>query len=216
MKNSGLNGICTTALAISVLVISMVAGAQSCPCQYMTPTPADISKAVPGATLKNFAQVDENIYRGSLPSSAQDYQFLKAKGIKTIFSLERFPTHTITEAKRDPANGFIYKHISVGASPLLSWENKMNAVVETLSDPSLYPIYLHCYMGSDRTSLAIGLYRVQKQNCHPADAEAEMSLFHFADFAYLPKVGVPSDLLVRVLKDDHVNFGSSAPRCEKQ
>ncbi len=45
-----------------------------------------------------------------------------------------------------------------------------------MSKPDLWPIFIHCKYGADRTGAAIALYRIKIENWKPHDAVVEMIL----------------------------------------
>jgi protein tyrosine/serine phosphatase len=51
--------------------------------------------------------------------------------------------------------------------------------VRLLANARLYPIYLHCELGRDRSGLVVGLYRVRCQGWTMCAAYAEMQRFGF-------------------------------------
>jgi protein tyrosine/serine phosphatase len=51
--------------------------------------------------------------------------------------------------------------------------------VRLLTNERLYPIYVHCELGRDRSGLVVGLFRVRCQGWSVCAAYAEMQWFGF-------------------------------------
>jgi protein tyrosine/serine phosphatase len=133
--------------------------------------------------VSNFGEVvPGQLYRGAQPT-AEGFQQLRAqKQIKTVISLRDdsvLLNYSIDEERQVvEQNGmeFVSVPLSVVASP--STDN-METIQTALTDPSKYPVYIHCAMGEDRTGLSIGLYRVQIQGWPEAQAYQEMIDYGF-------------------------------------
>jgi protein tyrosine/serine phosphatase len=85
----------------------------------------------------------------------------------------------------------------MNASPVPPSEEHVNQILSTLRDPSRRPVYLHCVLGRDRTSLIAGLYKVRFLGVSKDQAWREMR-----------QAGFPSWWFVRGLEkyfDQHVD-----------
>ena len=129
--------------------------------------------------LYGFSEVDVGVFRGSRPTSEQDFQKLKDAGIKTILSLETSPVAYWLEKNRAIQNGFHF--ISEPISPILPYVNskQIMRILGNLQDESLKPIYVHCRYGRDRTGLVIGMYRFHVEKWSREEAYREMIEFGF-------------------------------------
>ena len=121
--------------------------------------------------LVNVGQVSPQIYRGAAPS-LEGYKTLKDLGIKTILNLERDREQEVIELlgmkeKYSPIDFF--KDVD---------EHKIQETMNVLFDESLYPIYVHCAQGRDRTGMVVACYRI-KSGWSNKDAEDEMWSFGF-------------------------------------
>jgi hypothetical protein len=115
---------------------------------------------VPGTTLKHFAQVDTEVYKGSKPKNDADYRFLQSKGVKYIVDLKFFPWLYRLERNKAKKYGMTVIPVTMNASPISPSEKHVRKVLCLLSDKRLRPIYFHCSVGRDRTSLIATLYEV--------------------------------------------------------
>ncbi len=130
-------------------------------------------------SIQNFAGVNANIYRGGRPS-ASDLSILKSKyKIKTIIDLEDQSSVMAVEQKNAEAIGINWIKEEMSAT-VVPGDSELADINEILTDPSYFPIYVHCLHGEDRTGLVIGLYDVEVQKMDPAVAYQEMlrSGFH--------------------------------------
>ncbi len=130
--------------------------ANGCLCLAQTaeqPLPPDVK-------LEHFAQLDKFVYVGSKPTTDQDFEFLKSKHIKTILNAKFLPFLTGPEKRKAKRYGMQFRSVPMNASPIPPMERHVNQILEELRDPGLQPIYLHCVLGRDRTSLISGLYKI--------------------------------------------------------
>ena len=122
-------------------------------------------------------QVAPGIYRGPAPQTEADYQRLKQLGVRTVLNLRRIHRREIAyEGRRLAALGIAHRHVP---TTYRFPEASMAQALETLSDTSLHPIYVHCTHGKDRTGLLVGLFRVRHQGWTSGSAYAEMTRMRF-------------------------------------
>ncbi len=114
----------------------------------------------PGTTIKHFAQIDEGVYKGSKPKNDADYRFLQSKNIKYIVDLKFFPVLYRIEKSKARKYGMTVIPATINASPISPSEKHVRKILCLLSDQRLRPIYFHCSVGRDRTSLIATLYQV--------------------------------------------------------
>ncbi len=125
-------------------------------------------------------EVSPGIFEGPRVHKQADFDLLKAHGVRTILSLEALPWDIWPERRRALQNGIEYVNVPIMATPLEPREKRVNEALMVLDDRSLRPIYVHCYLGEDRDTFLIGLYRVYFQHWTPEAAWDEMlrSGFH--------------------------------------
>lgn len=122
--------------------------------------------------IPNFQKTTDSIFRGGRPSE-QGLQFLKKAGFKTIINIENNSKAIKNEMAIAKRLGLL-----MYSSPM-SWQTtpddkQVNTILAALQNPQMYPIFIHCHYGKDRTGLIIGLYRVFVQKWNPKDAYSEM------------------------------------------
>lgn len=150
----------------------------------------------PKFDLPNLGQVNENIWRGGRPDQAGIWE-LSRKGIKTIINLESNDKAVANEKKwaQDAKINFISIQLSTISTPR---DEDIELILQKLNDPSLFPIFIHCLRGSDRTGLVLGLYRFFYEHWESEDAYQEMLDYGFLrlwrnlDRYYKEKTNYPS------------------------
>ncbi len=127
--------------------------------------------------IPNFQKVSDTLYRGGRPTE-QGLQYLKTSGFKTIINLEN-------DTKSIAYELIVAKKIGLQlySSPL-SWQKapddkQINNILAALQNPQMYPIYVHCHYGMDRTGLVVGLHRVFAQKWTAPAAYNEMLKYGF-------------------------------------
>ena len=119
-------------------------------------------------------EITPGIYQGSQPRTPADFAALRRQGIRTILSVEVLTCHVVPEARLARQNGFVFRNIPILPSPVPPRQQSVQRVLLTLRDASLYPIFLHCYTGTDRTTFITGLYRVYYLGWTPEAAWRQM------------------------------------------
>jgi tyrosine-protein phosphatase SIW14 len=131
------------------------------------------------STLRRFSRVTMNIYRGSRPMSDEDCLFLRSVGIKTLLNLETMPQDVIPVKYFADKHGFQFIHEPIlPIDPDLAPDRIINAI-HVMLDPAAQPVYVHCLLGSDRTSLVVAMFRIHVQGWSMEDAYEEMLSFGF-------------------------------------
>lgn len=113
-------------------------------------------------------KVSQGIYRGPHPNVA----VLHNAGIKTVLTLENDISVVADEVIECKKNDIDIYH-----QPMSDFfrpsKPQLIRVIQFLSDPDLYPIYVHCRLGVDRTGMAIAAYRILIQDWTVDEAYAE-------------------------------------------
>lgn len=117
--------------------------------------PANWAQPLKKPGLKNLYKVNDNLYRGACPT-VEGFKSLQELGIKTIVNFEAF--HTDEDEIAESGTSFYYRPIRMTAWDI-SDENMLE-FLEIATDPSNYPVFVHCQHGSDRTGVAIAMYHI--------------------------------------------------------
>lgn len=115
----------------------------------------------PGTTLRYFTKVADGVYAGSKPKTAADFQFLQAQGIKYILQAHFLPWGTAREKNQATKFGMEFVAVPMNASPVPPSQKHVDEILSMMQKRQ--PIYLHCVLGRDRTSLLVALYRIYFQ-----------------------------------------------------
>jgi hypothetical protein len=120
--------------------------------------------------INRFRKVDHNLFRGSAPS-IKDLPKLKKLGIKQIISLDKQAGDKIDRACK--LLGIKHIMLPIDINKKSSLKNFLrHDIVKMIINGG--PTYIHCAMGKDRTSLAVAMYRCEKDgwSCEKALKEA--------------------------------------------
>jgi protein tyrosine/serine phosphatase len=121
--------------------------------------------------LVNVGRVTENIYRGAVPSVA-GYTTLRDMGIRTILNLAHGRESSIVAPY-----GIKEVYSPMGFFSPVN-ERQIKKGMDVLFNPSLFPVYVHCAQGRDRTGMVIACYRINS-GWGNKDALDEMLSFGF-------------------------------------
>ena len=163
----------------SVFFLCLVMG-----CAVAQDVPASDAKhahPAPGTSMVRFGEIDEGVYKGSKPKSDADFRFLQSKNIKTIVDLQFVPVLGRGEKEKAKKYEIQVIPVTMNASPVAPSERHVRHALCLLADKNLRPIYFHCNLGRDRTSLIATLYEVYFRGLAPKDALQEMKHFGFKD-----------------------------------
>ncbi len=125
-----------------------------------------------------FDRVSGEIYRGGAPS-ADDLKLMSdIYNMKTILSLDGNIGDSIAPTVKSLGMSHIVIPIS-GSHTFDLMKYLQNHIVSILTNNQ--PIYVHCRHGSDRTGMAIALYRIDHDGWSQDDALREALSFGFGD-----------------------------------
>jgi protein tyrosine/serine phosphatase len=134
---------------------------------------------------KRFAPVVlGRLYRSGSVTPAQLERLHRELGIQRVVCL--LDTNAaVTTAERDAAAGLglDWRNIPLTGNGASLPEDRRQ-ILALLADPNAPPTLVHCSAGTNRTGLAVGLYRLHCQHWPLSDVLAEMKQFGFDD---LPK-----------------------------
>lgn len=131
-------------------------------------------------SISHFSRVDDRVYAGSKPRTDQDFQFLQSLHIRYIVSAHFLPFLSGPEKRHAKRYGMTLLSFPMNASPIPPSEKHVDRILRTLRDDRFLPVYVHCVLGRDRTSLIAALYKMYFLGVPKAVAWQEMkrSGFH--------------------------------------
>ena len=127
----------------------------------------------------NFAKVTPQLWRGAQPTE-EGFRNLEKAGVKTVISLRDEHDDFYDFAK---LGGTKLKYIRI---PMHAWDPDeaqlivfMNVLERALKAPDIYPVFIHCAEGKDRTGYSVAFYRMLSQHWDSDNAILEMYDFGF-------------------------------------
>jgi protein-tyrosine phosphatase len=132
------------------------------------------SWAQTAAPLNHFAEIDKNVYVGAKPHSDKQFEYLKEHHVRYIVNARFLPFLSGGEERKAKKYGMQFIAIPLNASPVAPSRKHVDEILRTLHNTERQPVYLHCVLGRDRTSLLLGLYKIYFQGVSKADAFTEM------------------------------------------
>lgn len=130
-----------------------------------TPDPAAV-----GSKLKYFGLVDDGVYKGSAPTSDADYRLLQSLHVRYIVDLQILPWRSPLEQRKAKLYGITVLPGNMNASPFPPSEKHIAKILAILRDERYHPVYFHCRLGRDRTSVIAALYKMYFLGMPPQEA----------------------------------------------
>jgi hypothetical protein len=142
-----------------LVAVLFLLGVTHAPCQVSAALETSQPTAA-GSKLKYFNSVDDGVYKGSKPKSDADYRFLQSLHVKYIVDLQFLPVLTRFEQRRAKKYGITLIPGIMNASPFSPSEKHVDKILTILRDERYHPVYFHCKVGRDRTSIIAALYKM--------------------------------------------------------
>ena len=140
----------------------------------LSPAQKDSIAQPAGTSLAHFAQIDSRVFVGSKPRTDKDFEFLQSQHVKYILNAKFLPLLSCLEKRKAERYGMVFLSVPMNASPIPPSEKHVDKILLTMNNPRFQPIYLHCVLGRDRTSLISGLYKIYFLDVSKSDAWREM------------------------------------------
>ena len=125
-----------------------------------------------------FLHVADQIYRGGEPSSQDLHLLSNIFDIKTIITLDGNIGGNISPIVK--TLGMKHIIIPIGGAESIPLINYLKQNITSILEEQ-QPVYIHCRHGSDRTGMAIALYRIQHDGISPQAALIEAKKLGFGD-----------------------------------
>lgn len=179
--------------------VVLLLGAAYAPCLVaaaVEPSDSARAQAAVGSKLNHFGSLDDGVYKGSKPTTDADYRFLQSLHIKYIVDLQVIPLTILAEQRKAKQYGITVIQGNMNASPVSPSEKHVNQILAILRDKRYHPVYFHCKLGRDRTTLIAALYKMYFQGMPPRDA-----MQYLRDSGYGFKFGWVRSGLTRYLQN---------------
>lgn len=178
-------------IRLSVLGVCAAVAATPSPAQVNTsaaqPEIAKTSFGAPAEKLNlagvpRAGKVSDALYRGAQPSE-QGLAELKKLGVTTVVDLRGNRGPVASERRQVESLGMRFIDI-----PVPGWSPPTNAQVaqflKLFKDDPQQKVFVHCYLGEDRSGVMVAAYRIAQQNWTADQAVAEMLSFGFHNHLY--------------------------------
>lgn len=132
--------------------------------------------------IKNFAKVDDHVYRGAQPS-ADGIKYLAGIGVKLDLDLREGVGRSRREEQTAAAAGMKYVNVPMSGltPPTAAQITKVLAILENAGEG---PVFVHCKRGADRTGAVVAVYHIDHDQWESRQALQDamahgMSFFQF-------------------------------------
>ena len=171
-----MNRVKTTALAVaSVLLI----GTHAFAAERVTTSGRPYARLLAAeAGIPRFAEICPGLARGGDPTE-RGLCYLKSNGYRTVVSF----LEDSAESTFVVNSGMTYVHIPIRSSFFgsdLPTDEQVSRFLSVAGDTTLYPMFIHCHAGKDRTGAMAAIYRVHACGWSKEDAMDEMAGFGFS------------------------------------
>jgi tyrosine-protein phosphatase SIW14 len=134
---------------------------------------------VPG--ISDFGKVNDFLYRGAQPKDDGVAQ-LKKFGIDTIVDL-RSELHGLIGNERQYAESLGIRYVNLpGSGWATAKDEQIAQFFSLIHERPRRKIFIHCWLGGDRSGMFIAAYRIAFENWSPQQAIGEMRSFHYLHF----------------------------------
>jgi protein tyrosine/serine phosphatase len=135
-------------------------------------------RQAPEAGIPRFAEIRPGLSRGGEPDEAA-LKYLHDRGYKTILSFLTDPSESAFVVE----SGMKYIHIPMRSGPFSCQpptDDQVRRFLAATTDTTLYPMFIHCHAGKDRTGAMTAIYRMETCGWTTNEAVEEMKAFGFA------------------------------------
>lgn len=132
----------------------------------------------PESGIPRFAEIHPGLARGGEPTE-KGLRYLHQNGYRTVVSF----LADAAESASVVNSGMKWVHIPIRSSFFgsdIPTSEQVDQFLTVAGDSTLYPMFIHCHAGKDRTGAMSAIYRVQACGWSKQDALDEMSGFGFS------------------------------------
>lgn len=134
---------------------------------------------VPG--VSDFGRINDFLYRGAQPKD-EGVEQLKKLGIDTIIDL-RGELHGLIEKEGRHAESLGMRFINLpGSGWATPKDEEIAKFFSLVRERPRRKIFIHCWLGGDRSGMFIAAYRIAFEGWSPQQAIQEMRSFHYLHF----------------------------------
>jgi len=143
-----------------------------------TRTGKSFAKMKQEADIRRFAEICPGLARGGDPGE-EGLRYLRGQGYRTIVSFLPSASESATVVQ----SGMRYVHIPMRSGLFFAdppTDGQVRQFLSVVKDTTLYPIFIHCHAGKDRTGAMSAIYRMEVCGWTPGEAQEEMLAFGFS------------------------------------
>jgi protein tyrosine phosphatase (PTP) superfamily phosphohydrolase (DUF442 family) len=170
----------------SFLCLLLAVVLQTCACagRHVAAAPGQpaFAERVQIGGISDAGKINDFLYRGTQPKE-EGIEALKKLGIDTIVDLRSERRGTIaTEKKRAESQGMRLVSIPAGNGWSTPRDEQIAQFFSLVQEKPKRTIYIHCWLGGDRSGTFLAAYRIAFDGWTPEQAIAEMRAFHYHEF----------------------------------
>jgi predicted protein tyrosine phosphatase len=168
----------------SLLLLATAVACLGCGARHNVPAPAPPSptaQKIPVSGISDFGKVNDFLYRGGQPKD-EGIEQLKKLGIDTIVDL-RSELHGLIDHERRQAESLGMRFINLpGSGWATPKDEEIAQFFSLVREQPRRKIFIHCWLGGDRSGMFIAAYRIAFDSWTPEQAIQEMRAFHYLEF----------------------------------
>ena len=169
------------AIAFVLCCTSVVVGCSLRHNQIQAVSPPAFAEKISIPGVSDFGKVNEFLYRGAQPKD-DGLEQLRTFGIDTIIDL-RSELHGLIADERQRAESLGIRYVNLPGS---GWgtakDEEIAQFFSLVREQPRRKIFIHCWLGGDRSGMFIAAYRIAFDGWSPQQAIQEMRSFHYLHF----------------------------------
>jgi predicted protein tyrosine phosphatase len=170
--------------SLPLLLLCLLPSSTGCGARhYASPSapPTPVAQTIPIPGISDFGKVSDFLYRGAQPTD-EGIDQLKKLGVDTIVDLRR-ELHGVIEHERRHAESLGLRFVNLpGSGWATPKDEEIAQFFSLVREPPRRKIFLHCWLGGDRSGMFIATYRIAFDGWTPEQALQEMRAFHYLEF----------------------------------
>jgi tyrosine-protein phosphatase SIW14 len=131
--------------------------------------------------VKDAGKLNDHLYRGTQPNK-KGLQNLRQLGVTTIVDLRGELRHESDNEKREAKSLGMRFVLIPGNGWTPPTDKQIAEFFALLSEHPKRTVFIHCWLGGDRTGVFLAAYRIAFQHWSSEQALQEMHAFHFKSF----------------------------------
>ena len=168
-------------MALALYFTAVAVGCSSHHKQTLAVNPPAFAEKVYVPGVSDFGRINDFLYRGAQPKD-EGVEQLKKLGIDTIIDL-RGELHGLIEKEGRHAESLGMRFINLpGSGWATPKDEEIAKFFSLLRERPRRKIFIHCWLGGDRSGMFIAAYRIAFDGWSPQQAIQEMRSFHYLHF----------------------------------